>query len=257
MGDFAEPPEDNPDSLEGMLCDEPEEQHEMGRLEAKLEGMRKGLVEKFPFLEKAIGGNYDIKIGITQGLGTIIPTIAVNLAFLFTPAAALPYVGLMVGRYFLTWATMIGSYVGVHYLMNDEYKGRLKKLFSEAVKFTGLERGTFIPARILSLGVESLLVGSLGWSRYIVGNFVSPLFTTLQTFGSNYAGKNLAEGYSMGAALKEGFKNLGSLLWDVIRSPYTLGKKAYDSVFNREKPLPYPIDSPEEYIADWHASNFS
>lgn len=256
MADFTELIDVNPDSLDDVLCDEPqpEEQYEMGRLEAKLEAARDKLVEKFPFLEKAIGGNFDIKIGISQGLGTLIPTIAVNLAFYLTPAATASYIGIMVGRFLAGFATIAGTYFATHYLLNDKYKGRGKELLNEAIRFTTMERGTFIPTRVLSLCLESVLVGSLGWSRYFVGNCISPFFTALQTFGCNYSGKNLAEGYTMRAAIKQGFKDLGYLLGSAIRLPYTLGKKAYDFVFNREEPLPYPIDSPEEYIADWHAS---
>jgi len=248
-----EEPEEEALSESMMLLERPRKR----TLEEKLHATRDSLCEKVPFLEGIIGDHFDVKIGIAQGIGSIIPTVAVNLAFLLTPAAAASYIGIMAGRYFVSFASLIGAYVGVHYLLNDDYKGNMKELFREAIKFTTVARGTFIPTRAISLAFETLLVGTLGWSRYLVGNLVSPLFTTFQGMGCNYSGKNMIEGYTMGAAIKQGFMDLGNLCWEAIKLPYTLGKKAYDYIFDREPALPYPLDEPEEYIADWHASRIA
>ena len=238
-------------SLDDVLSDEPQpdEPYEMGRLEAKLERMRSKLCEKVPVLNRWIGDNYDIKIGIAQTIGTLIPTIAVNLAFALTPATTLPYLGIMAARYLLSIVTMAGVYAGVHYLMNERYRGHAREMFGDALKFTSLDRGLFLPTRLILLSLESVLIGSWGWSRYLVGN-IAPLATTFQSFGSNYSGKNLKEGYTMGDALKQGFKDVGSMFWNAIKTPYTLGKKAHDFVFNRGDEPSYPLDLPEEYGAD-------
>ena len=243
--------QDTPESLDEMLGHEGEEEYIMGKFEAKLEGLRDWVCEKCPSLECLIGGNYDIKIGIAQGIGSLVPTIAVNVAFALTPAATLSYLGIQAARYLSTVVFTAAAYAGVHYFMNDQYKGHVREMFSEAFKFTAIDRGAFLPTRALLFGLESLLVGAFGWSRYIVGNFV-PLITTMQGFGTNFVGSNIKEGYTIGSAIKQGFKNMGKMLWGMVKAPYTLGKRAYDAIFHNEPEMPYLLDEPEEYILDWH-----
>lgn len=239
-------------SLEDTLCDEPQpdKQYEMGPLEAKLEDIRARIIEKVPWTRTFLEG-IDIKIGLAQGCGLVAGSAVTNTLFYVAGTSLAAYTAIMAASFAAGFVSIVGGYVAVHYLFNrDYYRGRVKELFYEALRFTGLQTAAFVPTRLVSLGLENLLVGlgtAAGFSptRYIVGNVVPTLLLTMGDLGSNRAGKALKENMSLGEALKEGIKQVGHLLY----LPVAGLRSAYDSIA-RKVSGDYAVSQPADGVPD-------
>ncbi len=231
---------------EGAECPLPEDAaSEAGGLEQKLEALRARLVENMPWTEPLVGG-LDIKIGIAQGVGTLTGSVLMNYLLYVAGGSVAAYTGIMAATFLAGIPLMAGAYAGVHYLLDRErYRGKAKELFTEALRFTAVNAASFVPMRLVSLGIEGLLVGA-GIQRYIVGNVVPSVLLTMQGLGCNLAAKEMREGKSIGDALKEGFVNLprdlGRMLYGLATAPYALAKRGYDAlcgcIAGRRAPAP-------------------
>lgn len=188
-------------SLEGLV--DTGGKHEMGRLEAKLEALRTRIIEKLPWTESFVSG-FDIKVGIAQGVDSLASLALMNALFACTAAS---YVGIQALTYGIGSLLLIGTYFAAHYLLNDGYRQKKKELLYDALRFTGISCATFLPMRLLSFGIENLLVYT-GLSRYIVGNVVPNIILSFQSLAANRSGKELHEGKSVVDALKDGFINM-------------------------------------------------
>ena len=216
-----------------------------GGLEQRLEALRARLVERMPWTEPLIGG-LDIKIGIAQTAGAIIGTALLNYLLYVAGGTVAAYTGVMAATFLAGIPLMAGAYAGVHYLMDRErYRGKTGELFREALRFTAISSASFVPLRLVSLGVEGLLVGA-GIPRYIVGNVIPSILLTMQSLGANKAAKGMNEGESLAEALKDGFINLprdlGRTFYSLAAAPYTLVKRGYEAlcgyIAGRRAPAP-------------------
>lgn len=234
MAELENVMDDVPESLDSLLPGTPgvDEQHEMGRLEAKLESLRGRILKKAPWTSGLLG-EVDIKIGLAQGFATVVGAVSMNYMLYAAGAsaglAALgPYTAIMAASTAIGALGLAAGYVLAHYLMNRRYRGREKELFREALRFTAVERATFIPSRLASLCLENLLVG-FGVSRYICGNVIPSVLLTFQGLGSNRAGKEMNRGGTIGDAFAQGMKQVGHLLY----LPVAGLRSAYDSIAGR------------------------
>lgn len=240
-------------SLDDVLCDtpQPDRQYEMGPLEAKLEDIRARIIEKVPWTRTFLEG-IDIKIGLAQGCGLVAGSVVTNSLFYIAGTSLAAYTAIMAASFAAGFVSIVGGYVAVHYLFNREYyRGKVKELFYEALRFTGLQTAAFIPTRLVSLGLENLLVGlgtAAGFSptRYIVGNVVPTLLLTLGDLGSNRAGKALKENLTLGEALREGVKQVGHLLY----LPVASFRSAYESVASRIRGYSSAVAQPADVEPD-------
>lgn len=242
-------------SDEGQCSAQADANGDSGGLEQKLEALRARVVEKLPWTEPLIGG-LDMKIGIVQGVGTLTGTVLMNYLLYVAGGTVAAYTGAMVATFLAGIPLMAGAYAGVHYLMDRErYRGKTGELFTEALRFTAVNAASFVPMRLVSLGIEGLLVGA-GIQRYIVGNVVPSILLTMQGLGCNLAAKEMREGRSIGDALKDGFINLprdlGRTLYSLATAPYTLAKRGYEAVCDyiagRRAPAPaeMPCAAPQQ-----------
>ncbi|MBS3164313.1 hypothetical protein J4439_02690 [Candidatus Woesearchaeota archaeon] len=167
-------------------------------------------------LLQRISKEIDLPILAAQQAGALLPTVVRSYLLWQSSGNPLEYAGIIAGTYALGIATMAVSYMATHRLFHQP--GSLR----EALRFTALERACFVPARLLSLGLEGLLV-SAGANPLLVGTVVPSAILGLQGIANNRSGRELKQGRSFKEALVEGVRYTGKL----FTYPVELAASAY------------------------------